>query len=65
MVRNGKDGLLVKPKNPKELAKAILWVHEHPKKAGKMTSSGRNQIIEQFELETIIENVYREHLVGL
>jgi glycosyltransferase involved in cell wall biosynthesis len=47
-VMGGKTGLLIPPRNPEALAKAILWMLEHPKEAKEMGLAGQGRFKEVF-----------------
>lgn len=51
IVKNGETGLLVKPENPKELAKAIKWFILHKNEREAMGIRARQWIKEKFLLE--------------
>jgi len=54
---DGHNGLLVKPKDPKEIAEKLLWLLEHPDKAKQMGMDGRRIVEENFNLEKRIDRI--------
>src|SRR3990167_5793394 len=65
IVKNGRNGFLVKPQNPKAIAEKILTLAINPKLRKKFGENGRKLITRHFQLQdyvTRIENVYFELL---
>ncbi len=65
-VVHGKTGLLVPPRDSEALAKAMLWLLEHPNDAAEFGEAGRRRVTERFEISAMVrqyEAVY-ERLVG-
>jgi glycosyltransferase involved in cell wall biosynthesis len=59
IVKDGKNGLLVAPGNPAELARAIERLINDPEEAGRMGSCGREIIEQQFTMERKIQETER------
>jgi len=62
VIKDGKTGLLVPPKNPEKLAKAILKLLKDEKLAGIMGDNGRKYVEENYswnKIAKITERVYR------
>lgn len=62
IVKNGKNGLLVKPKNPHQLAEKINWMIEHPAEQKKMELSARKTFADEFNFKILAQsytNFYR------
>jgi glycosyltransferase involved in cell wall biosynthesis len=51
IIREGREGFLVEPRNPRAWAKAILWFAENPKSGWEMGRAGRRRVEEEFTLE--------------
>jgi glycosyltransferase involved in cell wall biosynthesis len=52
LVRNGDTGWLVPPEDVKALADALSQIHTDPKEAKKRAGSGRNWVLDEFELSS-------------
>lgn len=50
LVIDGETGILVPPKQPEAIAKAVLYLLNHPKEAGEMGLKGRQRVIDHFSL---------------
>jgi len=50
LVIDGKTGILVPPKQPEAIAKAVLYLLNHPKEAMEMGLRGRQRVIDHFDL---------------
>ena len=59
LILNGKTGLTVKPRDPKELAEAIYWMTENPFKAYKMAENGYSMVKEKYSLERMLHQYER------
>ena len=55
IIRDGFDGLLVDPRNPPEMAQAILRLLNHPEERRLMGSRARQTIKSRFYLEAIMQ----------
>jgi glycosyltransferase involved in cell wall biosynthesis len=51
LIEEGKTGLLVEPANAESLAKAVIWLAEHPFDAYEIGLAGRNFIHDNFSWE--------------
>jgi len=51
IVEDAQCGLLVDPLKPKEIAKAIDWLLEHPEEAEQMGKNGRKAVVENYNWE--------------
>ena len=63
VIKNGKTGLLVEPKNPKSLAEAIKRLLEDKELWDKLSKNGIKEVKQKYEYEKIIdktENVFKE-----
>jgi glycosyltransferase involved in cell wall biosynthesis len=58
VIRNGETGLLVRQKDPHDLAKAILTVLGNRETALKMAEKGRSLVQELFDPERNHKNVF-------
>ncbi len=64
-VEDGKTGILVPTKNPKELAKAIIYLLENPIEAAEMGKAARQKAIKEFDENLVFEklkNTYADKL---
>ena len=59
MIEDGKNGFLVKPSNPQELANQVLFYIEHPAVASEMSLLARKTIVERFDWRFIVKKVLR------
>jgi glycosyltransferase involved in cell wall biosynthesis len=59
MIESGKNGFLVQPFNPKELADRILYFLEHPAAASEMALAARKTIEDRFDWRLIVKKVLR------
>lgn len=55
VVRNGKDGFLVPPKNPAALSEKIQLLLDKPRKAKTMGKTGRKSVLEKFTWDNTAE----------
>jgi glycogen(starch) synthase len=56
-IRDGKDGFMCQPFNPKQFSDRILYLLEHPAAAQEMGSQARKTIMEQFDWRIIVKKV--------
>ncbi|MDD5433081.1 MAG: glycosyltransferase family 4 protein [Candidatus Pacebacteria bacterium] len=64
-VEDGKTGILVPAKNPKELAKAIIYLLENPDVADELGMAARQKAIKEFDENLVFEklkNAYADKL---
>lgn len=62
IVKNGKNGLLVKPRNAHQIAEKINWMIEHPEDRKKMEDSAKATFDGEFNFEVLAQsyiNFYR------
>gem|GEM_PF-31875 len=59
IIEDGTSGLLVPMDDAPALAGAIIWLIEHPEKAGKIASAGRQRILDHFTIEHTVSKVQR------
>ena len=65
VIRNGENGILVKPNDPEELANAINNILSDDRKAKALALEGRKTVEESFSWEAItnqIEEIYERML---
>lgn len=55
IIENGKTGLIVPPKDPDSLARAMLWMANNYKEARKMGKAAQEFVLETFTLDRLIE----------
>jgi glycosyltransferase involved in cell wall biosynthesis len=58
IIKNGETGFLVRPKDPKEIARAVDDLLTRPDEARRMAARGRKHIVANFDLEACAENHY-------
>lgn len=51
VVEDGKTGLLALSRDPESIAKAVLYLLDHPEEANQMGIKGRDRVLENFDLE--------------
>ena len=56
-VESGKDGILVPPANPAELAKAIIFILQNPDEASLMAQSARIRAEKEFDERLIFDRI--------
>jgi len=59
MVRNGLDGLVVPPEDPKSLAQAIVKVYEAPELRRQMGQNARERLKADFSIQKTIEETFK------
>ena len=59
IIQNNTNGLLVTPKNSKELTHAIKYLLNNPKIASKMGEKGKEISMKQFTLSKMLEEYSR------
>jgi len=65
VVRDGITGILIEPRNPEQLATAILELIENPEKRKEMGREGRKYVLSHYRWEdnaALMENLYRSVL---
>lgn len=62
IIVNGKTGLLIPPKNPTTLAKAIVTLLQNPEKAKTMGKMGYLRVKEKFSAELYVKNIENVYL---
>lgn len=65
VVHDRQTGLLVPPRDPAALARAITWMLDHPAEAAVMGARGRDLVEQEFSAETMARRtaeIYREVL---
>lgn len=62
VIEDGIDGLLAKPKDPKDLAEKILCLFENPDMMKKMGMNGREIVIQRFDVDKRIEKMIKLYL---
>jgi len=65
VIDNGKNGLIIPPKNSQALAEAIIKILENPKIAKKMGEEGYKKVKEKFNLNNQIEETNKVILEAL
>ncbi len=55
IVRDGVDGILVQPRNPPDLASAILRLSNDPGLRVRMGAAGRERVLQQFSVTTMVD----------
>lgn len=60
-VENGQTGILASPRDPASIAKAVLYLLDHPEEAKQMGLKGRERVLENFDLGICVkrhEDIY-------
>jgi glycosyltransferase involved in cell wall biosynthesis len=58
-IESGKNGFLVEPFNPAQLADKILYLLEHPAEASEMGMLARKAILERFDWRIVVKDVLK------
>ena len=61
IVDHGKTGFLVEPKNPKQIAEAILKLASDEKLRSKLGSEGRRKAREKYDWDIIVDKYLHEY----
>ncbi|MCW1147830.1 glycosyltransferase family 4 protein [Flavobacterium lacisediminis] len=54
VIANGETGWLCNPHEPREIANTIIQVLSNPQKAQEIAKKGRQSVLQQFEIKTIV-----------
>jgi glycosyltransferase involved in cell wall biosynthesis len=58
LIRDGRDGLLIDPDRPDDIAGALLQILTDPGRARDLSLAGRRRVLESFGLEQVVaENI--------
>ncbi|MBA7573615.1 N,N'-diacetylbacillosaminyl-diphospho-undecaprenol alpha-1,3-N-acetylgalactosaminyltransferase [subsurface metagenome] len=60
-VEDGKTGILVPPKNPEKLAKALIYLLSNPERAREMGKGGRKKVEKLFDEKLIFDRIKKEY----
>lgn len=60
IIEDGRTGLLIPPRDPEALTRAIEWVLEHPRLAGEMGKKGRIMVEKKFPLARTVGELREE-----
>ena len=60
-VDDKKTGLLVPPRKPEELAKAIIYFFSNPEEAKRMGREGRKKVLAEYDEKFVFERVEKEY----
>jgi glycosyltransferase involved in cell wall biosynthesis len=58
-IENGKNGFLVEPFTPAQLADKILYLLEHPAEASEMGTLARKTVLERFDWRIVVKDVLK------
>ncbi len=62
LIRNGQDGILVPPKNPEALARAIAALAVDPDRLIRLSAAGRQTVVDRFDsrlgAETLVQEIW-------
>ncbi|MDR2162012.1 MAG: glycosyltransferase, partial [Desulfovibrio sp.] len=64
VVRDGRNGILVPPRNPEALAEAMLAILRNPARLKAMAAAGRELVETTFNAETIALDLMRQMGLG-
>ena len=63
LISDGQDGILVQPRAPEAVAKAIVELVENPVRAQALGQSARRKVIDRFDstkgAETLVQEIHR------
>ncbi|MCK4454443.1 glycosyltransferase family 4 protein [Candidatus Parcubacteria bacterium] len=54
-VADGETGIIVPPRDPNAISKAVIYLLEHPEERGRMGKKGRERVKKMFSLERCVE----------
>lgn len=54
LIEDGVTGLLARPNDPRDLARALTFLYEHPDEAQRMANAARTRVEERFSLEIMV-----------
>lgn len=57
MIEDGKNGFLIEPKNPEQIANAIQRLMSDERLRSKFSMQGHQTVLQKFDLETMVRNV--------
>lgn len=60
-VEDGKTGILVSTKSPKQLADAIIWLLSHAENAKNMGKAGRQKVLAEFDENLVFGRIIKEY----
>lgn len=61
VIENNKTGILIPARNPDQLAKAILYMFEHPNQAAEMARNAREKVKREFDERLVLERIAKEY----
>ena len=61
MIQNQKNGLLIEPKNPSELATSIKFLIENPELANQLGNQAKITVKEKFSIKKMIEKTFSQY----
>ena len=64
IVRDGENGLLIKPRNIIELVERICWMIEHPEEKERMEKSAKRTFENEFSFEIFAQS-YKKYYEGV
>jgi glycosyltransferase involved in cell wall biosynthesis len=56
LIEDGVTGILAQPNDPRDLARAILFLYEHPDNAQRLAQAARKRVEERFSLASMIHS---------
>lgn len=62
VVRHGQTGLLVPPRDPEPLARAIVELVEHPQRMREMGGRGRAVVVERFSAQSMVRQMEKLYI---
>ena len=60
IVDDGKNGILIEPKNPEQIAEKVIWIQEHLEEKKKMESEAKEEYEREFSIDEFKRN-YRAY----
>ena len=55
LIEDGVTGVLARPNDPKDLARAIQWLAEHPEDARRLANAARARIEERYTVRRMVD----------
>ncbi|MFA4872173.1 MAG: glycosyltransferase family 4 protein [Patescibacteria group bacterium] len=62
MIQNQKNGLLIEPKNPSELATSIKFLIENPELANQLGNQAKITVTEKFSIKEMLKKTFKQYL---
>ena len=61
IVRDGKNGILIPPRDASRLKEAVEWMHDNPAERTRMGTCARATVVEQYDHNNLVDNLVQVH----